>query len=1052
MATLTESSSPTERSLFPVSSGLDRILAWSLSQRLLVLWLAAGLLVWGVSSVLRTPVQVLPDLSAPTVAVLVEAPGLTPEEVERGIALSLETALHGASGVRRIRSVVIAGFCVVWIEFDWDTPIFQARQIVSEKLTKAASLFPPQSKSPVLAPISSIMGEIMFVAVYSTKHDLTFVRSWVDQHMRYRLQAVSGVANVSPIGGDVKQYQILLRPQRLQKYGWMPEDIVEKIQQANTNRWGGLLVRGGREYSISALGRFRSPRDIEQLTLGTRNGIPVRLSDVAVVRVGAEFRRGSASYDARSAVVLGIQKQPAANTLVLTQELDRVMNELQQSLPPGMTISRKSFRQEQFIRLAIRNVQNAMLEGAVLVILVLMLFLLHARATFISVVTIPLSMAVAFLVLQMLGATINTMTLGGITVAIGALVDDAVIDVENVVRHLRLRQELPVQERASPLLVVFLASREIRSSILFATLILMLVFLPIFFLEGVEGRLLRPLGLAYLIAIFASLVVALTLTPVLSYYLLAHSSHPLEQRESWIVRGLQRLYHPSLVFCLRYPRWMITISSLLAIASVVALFFLGRSFLPPFNEGSLVVSVTTMPGTSLAFSDRLGTQVEQALLRQPEVVSTTRRTGRAELDEHVQGVYAGEIDVVLQMKQRSMKEFLQVVRTSLAAIPGVMINIGQPISHRIDHMLSGSRSAIAIKVFGPDLLKLRALGEEIRKRITTIPGLVDVELEPMIQEAQYQILPRTDMLALHGLDAGALMRQVELALPGVVTSHVREGILSIEVLVRYQMPLVQRVSDLEQLPVFTKKGTMLPLRQLAHIRYAWGPNQILREAGKRRIILGANLAGADLVGAVKQIQQKLQGLSLPSGYHIEYSGQFEREASSRSLLLMLGAAVGVGIFLMLMMAFRSTRLAWIVLVNLPLALIGSVVTLWVTGQVISVAVLVGWITLFGIATRNGIILVSHFQHLRYVEKLPLEQAVIQGSLDRLNPILMTALTTGLAAIPLMLASTKPGNELQSPMAFVIFGGLFSSTFLNMLLLPVLYLRYAAGLSDTTQDE
>ena len=1021
-------------------SWLDRALAWSLRQRVLVLLLSSGLLIWGFYRLSAMPVDVLPDLTTPTVTLLVEAPGLTAVETEKLVAVPLETSLNGASGVRRIRSSVVSGFAVVWVSFKWGTNLYLARQIVNEKIQHAVALFPQQAKAPVLAPISSIMGEVMFLAFHSEKHSLREVRSTVDRLIRRRLLAVPGVAQVTPIGGEVKQYQVLLSPQKLQRYQLTPQAVRSAIRKSNENHWGGLLVAGGREYSIEAIGRIPSGKKLKNVVIAVRKGIPVTLQQVALIQEGGAFRRGVASFNGKATVVVGIQKQPQTNTLTLTQRLDQTLDALAKTLPKGYKIERKGFRQARFIQVSISNVQRALVEGAILVILILMMFLVNVRATFVSVMAIPLSLLTAFLFLELLGASINTMTLGGLTVAIGALVDDAVIDVENIYRRLQINNTLAPELQQSPIRVVFEASKEIRTSILFATLILMLVFLPIFFLSGIEGRLLRPLGLAYLISIFASLLVALTVTPVLSYYLLSRKKQAVAHKESLVVRILQRMYRPVLVWSLRHPKTLITLALGLFLAAMALLPFLGRSFLPPFNEGSLTVAVTTLPGTSLKMSAEFGKRVEKKMMTFPEVVATTRRTGRGELDEHVQGVYAGEIDVVLKMQKRSMRDFLHSFRKELSSLPGVVINIGQPISHRIDHMLSGSRSAIAIKLYGPDLLKLQKFGEQIKTQVATVPGLVDVGLEPMIQVPQYQILPRSFHAQRYGLNPGSLMERVEKALRGSIETHILEGQHNVGVLVRNNHNGIHSKKQLEDLPIFTPAGPVVPLGQVARIRYGWGPNRINREAGQRRIIINANTSKADLVGLVKQAQQKIQSIKLPPGYHVEYGGQFEREATARQTILVLSLVVFLAILWLLYLAFGSLKVAFLILVNLPLALIGGVFLLYATGQVVSVAALVGWITLFGIATRNGIILISHYQHLAQ-EGQSLWDTVVQGSLERLNPVLMTALTTGLAMLPLMLASGKPGNELQSPMAYVIFGGLFSATLLNMLVLPVLYLRY-----------
>lgn len=1014
---------------------LDLCLKWSLHNRVLVLLLAGALLVWGWITVSQMSVDVLPDLTAPTVAVMTEAHGLTPTEVERLVTLPLESALNGATGVRRLRSSTTGGFSIVWVEFDWGVDVYRARQIVTERLQLARLAL--GAERPMLAPITSIMGEIMFVSLQSNKHNMIQLRSIAEQQLRRRLLALPGVAQVIPLGGKHKQYDILLRPKMLQRYKLTPEQILSTLKNANANHSGGWLINKHQEYAITGFGRLKNLKDLAQLPITSHKGVPLLLKQIAVVRIGTTFRRGIGSYNAKPAIVLGIQKQPSANTLSLTRQIDRILDSVQSTIPKGMQIQRRGFRQADFIKVAIGNVQRALLEGAILVVIVLMLFLLHFRATLISAMTIPLSVLASLLILNLLGITINTMTLGGITVAIGALVDDAVIDVENIFRRLRLNNQIPKAERRNPLQIVYEASREIRSSILFATLILMLVFLPLFFLSGIEGRLLRPLGFAYLSAIFASLLVALTITPVMAYYLLARKSEALEKKESPIVRWLKRMYEPALTWSLQHTRLILAATALLTFGALALLPFLGRSFLPPFNEGSLTISAITLPGTSLQKSSELGQLVEKTMHSLPEVVSTTRRTGRAELDEHAQGVYASEIDVVLKMKQRSVSDVLKLIRRKLNVLPGLVINIGQPISHRIDHMLSGSRSSIAVKLFGPKLQQLIRLGAKIKAVVAATPGTVDVAIEPIIQVPHYKLLPHTHELARFGLSASQFMEKAELALWGNVATQILEGRRLVPVRVRYHIPPISHPTQLKRLPIMLSPNITAPLQRLAAVRYGWGPNRINREAGQRRIIISANSAKTDIIGLVAAIQKNVKQVKLPPRYYIEYGGQFKREASARSTLMWMGLLVLFGTFLLLKIAFQSTQAAFLILVNLPLALIGGVIAITAAGQVISIASIVGFIALFGVAVRNGIIMISHYQQLDK-EGQNLTNTVIKGSLERLNPILMTALTTGLGMIPLLIASGRPGNELQSPMALVILGGIFSATILNLLVLPVLY--------------
>lgn len=1017
-------------------SWLDAILAWSLRRRYVVLVAAVALLAWGAREVLYMPVDVFPDLTAPTVTVLTEAPGLSALEVERLVTVPLESTLSAASGKRRVRSSSASGLSVVWVEFSHGTDIYRARQIVAEKVALAAGRLPRHVAEPVLAPITSIMGEIMFIALRSKKHDSVRLRELADRQLRRRLLQVPGVAQVAPIGGHQREFAVRLDPNRLREHGVTPGQVVAALRGASTHRWAGLLTRGSQELSIEGLGRLRGRADLSQVVVVVRKGVPLRVGDLGSVQVGRAFRRGVGSYNGNPAVVIGILKQPGANTLVLTRDIDRVLDELQRSLPKDITIERQGFRQAAFIQAAVSNVQRALLEGAVLVLIVLVLFLLSARATVISVVSIPLSVLTTLLVLQLFDATINTMTLGGIAMAVGALVDDAVIDVENIFRRLRENGLLPEDQRRSQLQVIFSASREIRSSIVFATLILVLVFVPLFFLSGVEGRLLRPLGAAYVVSILSSLVVALTVTPALASVLMGRRGRG-SSRESIIARGLKRVYGPVLAWCLRNP-WPVILPVVAATVVVVGLGMrTGRAFLPEFNEGSLTLSVVTVPGTSLAMSDELGRQVERVLHQQAEVVSTTRRTGRAELDEHTLGVYSAEIDVVLRMRDRSKPALLAALRKALGLVPGIVVNIGQPISHRINHMLSGTRSAIAVKLFGPDLDVLRQHGEKIREAVSKVPGAVDVALEPMVRVPQVQVRPRLDVIARYGMSPGDVVRATGVALAGEVATELIDGSYRVPVRVSYQSRTVKSLESLRSLPIATPVGAVVPLRVLAAVRRATGPVSINREGGERRIVVSANVAGGDLVGVLDRIKASMARIELPPGYRVAYGGQFQREAAARKTLLWVGLLVLLCIFGLLYLAFGSTRATVLILANLPFALVGGLAGILLTDRIVSIASIVGFIALFGIATRNGILLISHYQHLQRDEGETLESAVLRGSLERLNPVLMTALTTGLAIVPLIVFGHQPGNELERPMALVIAGGLASSTVLNMLVLPIL---------------
>jgi CzcA family heavy metal efflux pump len=1021
---------------------MDRLIRWSIGNRLFVLAAAAALSIYGLVTALRMPVDVFPDLTSPTVTILTEAHGLAPEEVEALVTFPIETSVNGATGVRRVRSSTGIGISVVWVEFDGGTDIYVARQIVNEKLALAAGKLPPDVDPPQLAPISSIMGEILFIALTSERHSPLEVRGAADWVVRTRLLSLPGVAQVIPIGGGVKQLQVLVEPDRLVQFDVTLDQVVDAVARSNQNSTGGFYVRGPQETLIRGLGRVRSEADLERAVVASRDGTPILVGQVAEVVVGPAIKRGEGSSDARPAVVMGILKQPGANTLDLDRTIDRHLDEIQKGLPAGMSIDRGLFRQADFIATSVENVSTALRDGAILVAAILFLFLLNVRTTLISLAALPLSLLAAILALQAFGVTLNTMTLGGLTIAIGALVDDAIIDVENVFRRLRENRRRPEAERRPPLEVIYQASREVRGSIVFATLIVMLVFLPLFFLTGVEGRLLVPLGLAYLVAIFASLVVALTVTPALCACLLPRA-RVLAHREGPVVRWLKRAYLPVLRAAVQHPLAVIGASSALLVAALAVAPFLGRTFLPEFNEGSLTISAVTLPGTSLAESDRIGRRIEESLGSFPEVVSTARRTGRAELDEHAQDVNASEIDVRLAMEDRSKEELLAAMRRELALIPGVVLNIGQPISHRIDHMLSGTRSAIAIKLFGDELAQLRASAEEIRKVMAEVDGVADLAIEQQVDIPQLQVAFDRDRIARFGLRSGEVAEALETAFAGHVAGQVLDGQRTHDVVVRYAD---RHRADLEAIGATlldTPSGARVPLSMLADLREDTGPNTISRENVQRKIVISANVARRDLAGVIDDIRAGIEAeVRLPAGYHVAYGGQFESAAAATRTLSWLGLVVVAGIFLLLFLAFRSARSALLIMVNLPLALIGGVVAVWLGGGVLSVASLVGFITLFGIATRNGIMMVSHYEHLLHVECASFDDAIERGSLERLSPILMTALCAGLALVPLVLAGHEPGNEIQAPLGIVILGGLLTSTALNMLVVPALYARFA----------
>jgi len=1022
---------------------IDAIIRSSLKNRLFVVVGFLLLLLWGGWQALRMPVDVFPDLTAPTVTVVAEAHGMAPQELETLVTFPIETALNGASGVRRVRSSTGVGIAVINVEFDWGTDIYRARQVVTEKLQLARATLPPEIPPPVLAPVASIMGEIMFIALTSDRHGPMELKTTADWVLRRRLLAVPGVAQVISTGGETKQYQVVLKPARLAAYGLATDEVLAALGRSNENISAGFYAEGGQEFLIHGLGRVQSPADIADTLVAMRGGEPVLVKHIAEVRIGPALRRGAAAANGEPAVVIGIQKQPSANTLTLTRAIDDVLAEIQATLPEGMHIETQVFRQADFIGLAIDNLEAALRDGALLVVLVVFAFLVSVRATVISLIAIPLSLVAALLAMSALGATINTMTLGGMAIALGALVDDAIIVVENIVRRLRQRRELPETERPPTLATVYHATREIQGSIVFATLIIMLVFLPLFFLSGVEGRLLAPLGFAYVVSLAASLLVAITITPVLGSLLLPGSRMVRQSREAPLARLLKALYRPVLGATVR-RWWLVTAVSAFGLAVAVAyLASAGRSFLPDFNEGSLTVSAATIPGTALTESDGLGRMVEEILLSHPEVVATARRTGRAEQDPHAQDVHSSEIEARLEMGERDKAELLAALRADLAAVPGTNIVIGQPISHRIDHMLSGTRANIAIKIFGPDLYALRRLAGQIEALVQTLPGAVDVAAEQQADIPFLTVDLKRAAIARHGLSVRDLGEAIETAFLGLEVSRVLEGEASFGLVVRYDPDATADLDAIRSTLVTTATGARLPLHALADIRKDRGPNTIGREDVQRKIVVMANVAGRDLRGVVDDIRRVIgEQVTLPRGYHIELGGQFESAEQASRTLLVLGIAVTVGIFLLLFVAFRSARDALLVMLNLPLALIGGVIGVHAAGGVLSVASIIGFITLFGIATRNGVMLIAHIHQLVEHEGVtePLE-AVKRAATERLVPILMTALATGLALIPLALALGQPGSEIQAPMAMVILFGLLTSTALNMIVVPALYLRF-----------
>jgi CzcA family heavy metal efflux pump len=990
------------------------------------------------------PVDVFPDLTAPTVTILTEGHGMAPEEMESLVTFALESAINGASGVRRVRSATAVGIAVVWVEFDWGTDIFMARQLVSEKLALVGGTLPPQVERPVLAPVSSIMGEILFFAISSDADDPLTLRTIADTTVRRRLLAVPGVSQVTPIGGAERQFQVIAHPDALRANNISLTELLSAARGASENTSAGVYTEGAQEYVLEAVGRVRTPEEIGETVVALRGTRSILVRDVADVREGAAFKRGEGSRSGKPAVIVGVQKQPGANTIEVTGRLDRALDTLQAELPAGLTIDRRIFRQADFIEVAVQNVVRALRDGGILVVVVVLLFLSNLRASAITLTAIPLSLATAVLALRAFDASINTMTLGGMAIAIGALVDDAIIDVENVVRRLRENYARRESERLPASVVVRDATLEIRTSIVFATVIIVLVFLPVFGLAGVEGRLLSPLAFAYIVALLASLVVAIIVTPALCYAFLPNAASIQRGHDGLLTRVLKSVFARLLPPVLDRPLPVVLAAVALLAVSVFALTRTGTSFLPDFHEGSLTVQANTLPGTSLAKSNEIGTRVERILMSQPEVIATARRTGRAEYDEHVQGVEAAEIDVGLREGSRSREELLAALRREFSTLPGTNVTIGQPISHRIDHMLSGTRANIAVKVFGDDLATLRRLGEGVRAAMANVPGVVDLSLEQQMDVPFVRFILNRSMIARTGLRPGDVASAIETSFAGATVGRIFDRGTAFDLVVKLDSSAAaadfDRVSDL---PVDTPTGAVIPVRLLADVRREQGPNMVLRENVQRRIVISCNVAGRDLGSVVDDIQAAVaQAVPMPMGYRVEYGGQFESEEAASQRLLGLGVLVIAGLFMLLVLAFGRSRDAIVVMVNLPLALIGGVVGVFLTGGVLNVATTIGFITLFGIATRNGIMLISHIQNLMMAEGVTdFRVAVERGARERLIPILMTAMAAGLALIPLALSGGQSGSEIQMPMAVVILCGLITSTLLNMFVVPVLYLRY-----------
>ena len=1044
---------------------LNKIIHFSLQNRILVLVASVLLLIGGTYTALHTEVDVFPDLTAPTVVVMTEANGMAAEEVEQLVTFPIETAVNGATHVRRVRSSSTHSFSVVWVEFDWDTDIYLARQIVSEKLSLVAEELPPSVGKPTLGPQSSILGEMLIVGLTADSTSMLDLRTLADWTIRPRLLSTGGVAQVAVLGGDIKEYQIQLDPERMRHYGVTLGQVLDATRGMNLNANGGVIYEYGNEYIVRGLTATTNTEllgktvvksatsDELQATSGSDNNsslvarsssLPVLLEDVADVRIGAQTPKlGLASERGKPAVLLTVTKQPATSTLNLTAKLEASLKDLQKNLPPDVHVSTDIFRQSRFIESSIGNVKKSLVEGGIFVVIVLILFLANVRTTVISLVTLPLSLVVSLLVLHYMGLTINTMSLGGMAIAIGSLVDDAIVDVENVYRRLHENRLLPPGQQQSVLQVVFNASREVRMPILNSTLIIVVSFVPLFFLSGMEGRMLVPLGVAFITALAASTVVALTLTPVLCSYLLGHNLSSDKKNgngDSAVARTLKNAYGAVLEKALRHKRAVLGCTVALFAVALGLFFTLGRSFLPPFNEGSFTINVSSLPGISLEESDAIGRRAEELLLTVPEIQTVARKTGRAELDEHALGVNTSEIEAPFELKDRPRSEVVAEVRQKLSTLVGANIEIGQPISHRIDAMLSGTKANIAIKLFGDDLNRMFALGNEIKSNIQDVPGIADLTVEQQIERPQLTITPRREMLARYGITLPQFAEYVNACLAGEAVSQVYEQGKSFNLTVRMRDDLRDQASKIGDLMIDTGDGRQVPLNYVADIRSTQGPNSISRENVKRKIVISANVADRDLRSVVNDIQACIDTqIKLPEGYHVEYGGQFESEqAASRTLLLTSLMSIVV-IFLLLYHEFRSVRESAVILINLPLALIGGVFALLLTTGEVSIPAIIGFISLFGIATRNGMLLISHYNHLQRVEGYSLHDSIIRGSLDRLNPILMTALSSALALIPLALGGDLPGNEIQSPMAKVILGGLLTSTFLNGFIIPIVYL-------------
>ena len=1037
---------------------LNKIIGFSLQNRILVLVASVLLLIGGTYTAMHTEVDVFPDLNAPTVVIMTEANGMAAEEVDQLVTFPVETAVNGATGVRRVRSSSTNGFSVVWVEFDWDTDIYLARQIVSEKLAVVSESLPANVGKPTLGPQSSILGEMLIVGLTADSTSMLDLRTIADWTIRPRLLSTGGVAQVAVLGGDIKEYQVQLDPERMRHYGVTLSEVMNITREMNLNANGGVLYEYGNEYIVRGVLSTDKVDQIAKAVVRSNgvSGAPILLEDIADVQVGAKLPKlGTASERGKHAVLLTVTKQPATSTLELTDKLEASLQDLQKNLPADVKVSTDIFRQSRFIESSIGNVQKSLLEGGIFVVIVLFLFLTNIRTTVISLVTLPLSLIASILALHYMGFTINTMSLGGMAIAIGSLVDDAIVDVENVYKRLHENRLKPAGEQLPILEVVFNASKEVRMPILNSTLIIIVSFVPLFFLRGMEGRMLVPLGIAFIVALAASTVVALTVTPVLCSYLLGKEKTKKQNNEnsdSAVARKMKQWYGSALTFVLGHKKGVLGGTIGLFVVALGCFFTLGRSFLPPFNEGSFTINISSLPGISLEESDKMGHRAEELLLSIPEIQTVARKTGRAELDEHALGVNVSEIEAPFELKDRSRSELVAEVREKLGTIVGANVEIGQPISHRIDAMLSGTKANIAIKLFGDDLNRMFTLGNEIKSAIQGIPGIADLNVEQQIERPQLVISPKREMLAKYGISLPEFSEFVNVCLAGEAVSQVYEKGKSFDLTVRVKDNLRDEMEKIRNLMIDTGDGQKIPLNYVAEIRSAMGPNTISRENVKRKIVISANVADRDLRSVVNDIQAQVDAqIKLPEGYHIEYGGQFESEqAASRTLALTSFMSIVV-IFLLLYHEFRSVKESAIILINLPLALIGGVFALLITTGEVSIPAIIGFISLFGIATRNGMLLISHYNHLQQEEGYGVYDSVIRGSLDRLNPILMTALSSALALIPLALSGDLPGNEIQSPMAKVILGGLLTSTFLNGFIIPIVYLMMHHNQQPKTSD-